>query len=113
MALQAQRADVRQVAFAAALNDRCDMVGIPQCPARIDLNAPFVPGPQPCRSAQLSEVVIRGLAIGAANSAYAPVALEDLFPNVPGIAAELPLIDTPLRAEGDPAFGDFKVAPTA
>jgi len=87
MAFQTQRADVRQIAFAAALDDGHDMIRVPECAAGIGLDAPLRPGPSARGAAKLLQVMKSCPAIRAAGGAQAVVALEHLFAKVAGIAA--------------------------
>jgi hypothetical protein len=44
--------------------------------------------------------------------AYAAVALQDFFADVPGIGSQSPFLNTPIGAEGDATFRDLDITPT-
>lgn len=54
-----------------------------------------------------------GQAIEAAYRAHAAVALKNTFAKVAGIAAQLPFLDAPIRAERQPPRRNFQIAPAA
>ena len=113
MALQAERSDIRKIAFAPALHHRHDMIRVPECSSGIGLDAPLGPGPCPRGAAQFLQVMKGSAAVGAAGAAHAPVTLEQSLAKVTGIAAQLPFFDAPFGAECEPAFRDLEVAPAA
>lgn len=55
----------------------------------------------------------RGDCVDAAEGTYSPIALEDLFAQVCGLGAKLPLVHAERGAEGIAAAGNFEAAPAA
>ena len=115
MARQAEGAEVIDIALAAALGYRQDVIGVPERAAAGDeLHAVQR---EACGSAGPSralEGVIDGDGIGSAEGADAVIAGEDLVAEVAGIGAQTPLVDAEVRAEGASTTGqDLKVAPAA
>ena len=111
MALQAERAHVREIAFAAAFGNGYDVVGIPkglaafQTPSRDGL---------PTRGAfEAADVSVFGDAIGSTQRANSLVAFEDAVAQVARIATKTPFFDTEGGTESLPAGGHFQLTPTA
>lgn len=113
MTPDAQRTNVLQIAFAAALHHRDDVIGVPQAAALPRLQSPPRPRRCPLPSAQPPQLPEFRDAVHPALSADAGVALQHAFPQVPGVAAQLPFIYAPVRAERPPAPRDFQIAPPA
>ena len=113
MTLQAQRADVRKIAFAAALGHWQNVVGIPQAPASSRPDAPFGAGPCAGDTAHPFQMTPGGEAIHPADGAYAVVALQDSLPQVAGIGSDLPFLDAPFGAKREAAFWNFEIAVAA
>ena len=113
MANQAERADVGQIACAAAFHHRNDVVGIPQRPAVDRLQTPMLQQPNLCRSATAFQRDICGHGIDATQSANPFISRERFLTKEAGIGAESPLFHAEIRAEGEAAFGHFELTPTA
>ena len=64
-------------------------------------------------SARKSELPGSGDRVDSALGADAPVALKDFLSQVSRLGAQLPLVDTEVRAEGEAPARDFKRAPSA
>ena len=115
MAEEAESAEVREVALAAAFGYRADVVGVPQASAggdglhSVEMQAGGSGGP----SGSL-ERVVGGDGVDVAGGADAMVAGEDLVTEVAGVGAKTPLVNAVVAAEGAAAFGeDLEIAPAA
>jgi hypothetical protein len=115
MAEQAERAEVVEVALAAAFGYGANVVGVPEAASGGDgLHAiEMQPG---CAGGTTGsfERVVGGDGVDVTDGADAVVAFEDLVAEVAGVGAETPLMDTVVAAEGAAAAGeDLEVAPAA
>lgn len=113
MAENAERPEVQQIAFAAALDYRHDVVGVPQRFTIEPLQSPFIEQLQAMRAAGAFQPGEGGAGIHAANRADAAVAGEHPIAKIARIGAELPFIDAPVRAKRESPRRNFEVAPTA
>lgn len=113
MADQAERADVSQIALAAALDDRDDVIRVPQTPSRESLQSPVRQQFEPVCSARALQVEVRSPGVARANGANAAIAPEHLFAQIARIGSQLPFMDAPVGAERGPARRDFQIAPAA
>ena len=105
MALQAKRAHVGEIAFSATLDDRHDMIGIPQ---RFSISqSPFRRGSGARRSALPPNVIVLSQAIHSAYGANAPVALQHALAQMPGVTAQPPFFHAKGGTECDSAGGYF------
>jgi len=111
MAFQTQSSHVRQVALASALRDRQNMIGVPERLAPTE--TPFGYGSDARCAAQLLNPPPLGDAIDAADRAHTAIAFKDAVTQMAGVAAQLPFLYAPLRAERHPARRNFQVAPSA
>ena len=112
---EAERAEVVEIALAAAFRYGEDVVGVPEGAAGRDgLHAVERESGDAGFAAGSLERVVDGDGIGLAELADAAVAGEDLVAEVSGVGAETPLVDAEVGAEGTAAFGeDFQFAPAA
>ena len=110
MTLEAERADIRKVALAAAFGYRHDVVGVPQAFAKAGTDAPFGARPGTGNTAHSFEMAPGGNAIDAADGANAAIAREDFLPEMAGVGPELPFLHAPIRAKREAALGDFQIA---
>jgi hypothetical protein len=111
MTLQTQSAKVGEVAFASALCDRDDMIGIPD-----RLPAPDLPIRQSALARSASQFAqTRELrdAIQTARCTDAFVALEYSLAEMAGVGTEPPFFYAPIGAEGPSALRNLKIAPAA
>jgi hypothetical protein len=115
VAEQAECADVVQIALAASLGDREDVVGVPQAaPARNALHAVQSKTGGSRGAPGALECSIGGHGIDLADSASAAIASKDLVAKISGIGAKTPLVYAVVAAEGSPTLcEDLKIAPTA
>jgi len=113
MALQAQGADVFEIAFAAAFHYWNNMIGVPKGLSGACAQPPIEKGFQLRRAAQTFQLPLCLQTIDAANGADAAIALQYFFANVPRVTAQSPLFDAPSRTKRHPALGDFQIAPAA
>ena len=111
MADQAQGPDVVQVAFAAALHHRDNVIRVPQGFSANPLQSPTRQQVLPMTPARSLQVDIRGTAIHPAKGANAPIARKHLLAQIAGVRANAPFMHTPIRAEGEPAGRDLEIAP--
>jgi hypothetical protein len=113
VALQAEGAQIGEVALAAAFNYGHNMIRIPEALARLGLHSPCREQPGAGR-ASLALNVMPGLnTIGGADCADAAVSLEYFVAEVAGVGAEFPFLHAEAGAEGEAAFGYFETAPAA
>jgi hypothetical protein len=115
VAEQAERAEVVEVALAAAFGYGADVVGVPEAAATGDgLHAVES---EACGAGWAScalEGVVGGDGVDVADGADAAIAREDLVAEVAGVGAETPLVDAVVAAEGAAALGEnFEIAPAA
>jgi hypothetical protein len=108
--LEAQRAEVRKVAFAAAFGDWHDVVGIPQALAGTGADAPFKAGPRPGDTAHPLQMTPSGQAIGSTYGAYRAIAFEHFLAQVAGVSAQPPFFNAPFGTERETPFGNLEVA---
>lgn len=111
MTLETESAHVAEIAFAAALGDRDDVIGIPQRFAAFQ--TPGRSGLQPSGAAKTADVRVFGDAVGATQSTNAFVAFENAFAQMSRIATQTPFFNAEGGAEGVAAGWDFELAPTA
>lgn len=106
---EAQSAHIRKVAFSAAIDDRDDVIGIPEglSALHFPLAARFGSG----RASQSLHPAQLGDAVEAAHRADTLISLEYAVAEVTRIAAKLPFFDAPIGAEREPAGRDFEIAP--
>jgi hypothetical protein len=79
MTAQAQGADVGQVAFAAAMNHRQDVVGVPQGFARAASKSPVLKKHYTASSSRETDFPGGGDGVDSANGTDAAVALKHFF----------------------------------
>jgi len=109
MATQAQRAHIAEIARAAALDYRDDMIGVPKVAAA----APVLLESPARRVIELAFVFAQRFGVEAALRAHAAVALEHLRAKISGVGAQSPLVDAGVAAKGVAAAGNFSAAPPA
>jgi hypothetical protein len=113
VAAQAERAQVREVALAAAFDDGDDVVGLPERAAGRAGEVPVVEQALAGRAAGALQDALRNERIDTATFADAAIALEHLITEVAGVGAETPLVYAVVGAEGAAAFGNFNRTPAA
>jgi hypothetical protein len=111
--LQAQRADVFEIALAASFHHRNDMVGVPQAFSRSGPETPIEQGFQARAAAQSFELALGIQAIDAAGGANPSVAYQYFFTKIARISTQTPFLHAPSRAKRDTALGNLQVAPAA
>ncbi len=111
VALETESTHVGEIAFAAALGDRQDVIGVPEGFAAA--HRPFGGGPRASRTSEALDSVKLGDAVEMANGADTAIASENTFAKVAGVTAQLPFFDAPIGTEGQPSRRDLKTAPTA
>src|SRR5258707_11761481 len=109
VAAQTQRAHVRQVALAAALRYRKNVVGVPEMPSMAPLFFELAAG----GPVELALVLPHGFGVKAAHSADTAVAREDLLAQVAGVGSQLPFVNAVGAAKSEPAFAHLDAAPAA
>jgi hypothetical protein len=110
---KADSADVGEVAFAAALGNGQDMIGVPKRTALARLETPFRPAEDAARPAQTLESSPLRYTVESTLGADAAIARKNLFPKVARIAAETPFVHAEVRAKRAAAGRDFEAAPPA
>jgi hypothetical protein len=109
MAPQAQGSHVGEIAFAATFDDRDDMVSIPEVAAV----APLLFKLAARSEIEFALVFAQTLGVEATQGADAAVAGEDLFAEISGVGAQLPLVDAGGTAEGEPPARNYAAASPA
>ena len=113
MAAQAERAQVGQVALAAALHHRDDVVGVPEALTQLGLQAPVchpLHASAPSGAAQAAQLEV---CVHATGAAHAMVSREHLFSEVPRLGPQAPLVHTIRRAKGEAPRRHLQAAPAA
>jgi hypothetical protein len=109
VAAQTKRPHVGEIALAAALGDRDDVIGVPE----VTPVAPFLfKTPARCE-VELSLVTPHRLGVEAAQGADPTIALEDLLTQIARVSAELPLMDAVVAAKSQAPSGGLTAAPAA
>ena len=104
MAQQTERPQVVQIALAAALGDRQNVIRIPQTAAggyRLDPVQPQTGNPS--RPPRPLQGVIGSHGIDSARRAHAAIPRKHLVPQIPRIGPQTPLVNAIIAAEGSPA----------
>ena len=110
MAAAAEQAVVLKTTLAAAICHRHNVVGFPARPQ----GAPrLAGGAVRGRRLRSGPLAVRLHDVPSAQPAGALVALLHLLPHVPRTAADLPLMDAAVAAEGPPRPGHWSAAPAA
>jgi hypothetical protein len=112
VAPKAKRADVRQIAFAAAFCDRENMIRIPETPAvcvKIQLATQSLSFG--CGDQLESAIKLNG--VQAADCADAAVSRQNMVPQIAGIRSQTPFMDATIVAERAASFRHFRSAPSA
>lgn len=110
VARAAQEAVVLEAALSTAVCNRRDVIGLPSRPG----GSPGTPaGPIGFRGLRAAPFAARFRDVEPAEPADATVALLQLLPDVPRAAANLPLMDAGVAAEGPPGLLDHSAAPAA
>src|ERR1700733_14055685 len=113
MAAQAERAQVRQVALAAAFDDGDDVVGFPEGAAGEAGQVPEVEQARAGCAARALQDARGDEGVDSTTAADAAIALEHLIAEVAGVRAHAPVVDAAVGAEGAAAFRNFGRAPAA
>src|SRR5580692_386775 len=113
MALQAQSADILEVAFTPAFHHRNNVIGVPKRHSGTGAEAPVEQSLQPCGAAQAFQLPPREQAIHTATGADASIALQYFFAKVARVAAQPPFFHAPSRTKRRPALGNLQIAPAA
>ena len=113
MALQAQGADVLEVAFTPAFHHGNNVIGIPKRHSGTGAEAPVEQSLQPCCAAQAFQLPPGEQAIDTATGADAAIALQYFFAKVAGVAAQTPFFHAPGGTKRRTALGNLQIAPTA
>lgn len=92
MAPQAERSQVVQIAFAASLGNRQYVVRVPETPPA-HMHAETVAQCSPLAGRHELKPAIELDGVQSANCAYAAVAGEHLFAEIPGICSQPPFVD--------------------
>jgi len=115
MAEETKRAEIVEIALAATLGYRTNVISIPQtAPGRDGLHAIESQASGTGSTSRPLECVVGCDGIDRAYGADAAVAGKHLIPEVAWVGAQTPLVDAVVAAEGTPALGeDLKLAPAA
>lgn len=113
MAEETERPQIIEVAFAAALNHRDDVIGVPQGLPPPSSGLPVLQQPLPRSAARVSQAALFSEGVDAAGCADSAVAQQDLFAQVSRLRAQLPLVHAVIGTEGITAARDFQGAPAA
>ena len=107
MTAQAKCADVVEIAFAAALAHRQNMVGIPQAFTGTGAKPPVLQQLLAAASARVPESPGSRNGIDGARGTDTFVSQEDLLPQITRLRSQLPLVNTELRTEGEASARDL------
>jgi hypothetical protein len=111
---EAERTYVGQVARASAFHYRDNVISVPETSALANaFEPPVLQLPEARGSATSFQLVVRGKSICPAGGTDSFIALQGHVAEEARIGAKTPLLDAKVGAEGLPAFGNFKLAPTA
>jgi hypothetical protein len=113
MAAQAEGAQVREVALAAAFDDGRDVIGLPEGAAGVTGQVPVVEQALAGWAARALQDALRDQRIDTTTFADAAIAFEHLIAEVAGVGAQPPLVHAVVGAEGAAALGHFGRAPAA
>lgn len=113
VAFQTERADVREIAFSAALNHGHDVIRIPKTTTNPALDVPVEKLAVACRPAQAHDGAPFGKTVDPAGGANPFVPIQYLLAQVTGIGPQFPFLDAKVGAEGEPAFRNLETAPAA
>lgn len=113
MAAQAKSADVVEVALAATLRNRQNVVGVPQTFSRARFEAPVGEQSTPFCAARIAKLPRGREAVNTTGCANAAITLENLFAKVRGLGAQLPFVHAIFRAEGEAAAWNLQGTPAA
>jgi hypothetical protein len=113
MALQAQRPDIGEIAFASTLGNRSDMVGIPQAGSPQALQAQVAKHAYSSRRPEPLDAMPLCHRVQSARGADTFVAFKHLVPQVSRIGAQPPFVNAPIGAEGPPPDWNLQAAPSA
>ena len=93
VALEAERAHVGEIALAAAFRYRDDVVRVPERFPALFRESPFPEKFSPRHVVQAAHFFSKLSGIDSASGADAGVTLENLFAEITGIGAQLPLMN--------------------
>jgi hypothetical protein len=113
MALQAQRADIGQVAFAATLRNGRDVVCIPQAGSPQILQAQIAKHAYSSRCREPLNAAPFRHRVHSTGCADPFVAFKHLVAEVSRIGAQPPFVNAPIRAKGPPTGWHLEAAPSA
>ena len=107
VAAQAEGAEVREIAFAAALDDGDDVVSLPEGAAGVSDEIPVVEQALARGAAGAFQDALSDERVYTAAFANAAIAFEDLVAEVAGVRAEAPLLHAIIRAESTATFSHW------
>jgi hypothetical protein len=110
---QAQGTDVGEVAFAATVDYRDDMVGVPEGFARAGPKPPVLEKHSAASSSRKSEFSGGGDGVDTATGTDAAITLKHFFTEICGLGPQLPLVDAELGTEGVSTAGNLERTPAA
>src|ERR1700678_2795239 len=117
MALQAQSANVLEIALASAFHHRNNMIGVPEgfsgASASPGAKSPSQKSFQPRGAAKTFQFPFCMQAVDSTSGANCAITLENLFAKIARIAPQAPFFHAPIRTEGHAALGNLEVAPAA
>jgi len=112
VAPQAERADVRQIAFAAAFRNRKDVIRIPETPApRMKIQLAAQCPSFACGDQLKSPIEFKR--IQTASRANAAISRQHLVAQIAGIRSQTPFVDARIAAKCATSFRHFQPAPSA
>jgi|KBSMisStaDraftv2_1062788.scaffolds.fasta_scaffold06003_5 hypothetical protein len=94
MAAQAKSTDVGEIAFAAPVNNRHDVVSVPEGFARTGAKSPVLEKHLAVGASCETEFPREGHRVDAATGTDAAITLKNFFTQVCGLRPQLPLVDT-------------------
>lgn len=113
MTAEAERSEVLQIAFTAAFGYRQDVVRVPEAAPIEFSESPEGEHLFSSFTARLLKSEKGAARIQTADGADGFIPLQNELAKIAWIGAHAPFMDTPVRAEGEAARGNFKRAPSA
>lgn len=113
MATKTERADVFKIAFAAAFRDGKDVIRVPQCTTIDSFKAPMCEQFFAPRVPGSLESAVGFDGVGPAEGTYALVTEEDMFPKIPRVGTQTPLVHAVIGTEREAPGRHFKCTPAA
>lgn len=113
MASQTERADILEIALAAAFGDGHDVVRIPETSSHALSESPVLQQKLPILTSRKTKLARSDDGIQATGGTHTAIAEQDVFAQIGGLGAQLPLMHTETGAERESSSRHFEGAPAA